>query len=214
MRVALGIGVALLVACRGDDERPSIHVNASNVCSQVADVACWDMYQCCTEGEIETDLHVHEPRTEDQCRDDMRKLCDRSLAPAMAAFAAGAVAFNAAAMNACLDALEAPEGLCAAVAAEPPWAAACTPSPWVGSVLLGDACSDSFECAGAGATYCTLDGTCAALPIAGQLCSEQGCAAGLYCDRADDLCKPLVTGGGPVTVDYCTGAVQAMPLAP
>ena len=205
MRSALGIALVWLVACGSDSTKPSISATKDNVCSQIADVACYDMYQCCSEGEIEHDLNVSDPRTEDQCRDDVRRLCERRLATAESSLAAGRVTFDSSAMNTCLKAILAPDNECATVADALPWTDACMMSAWVGNVAVGGQCFYTFECAGDGTAYCAPNETCTALPTQGQPCAQQGCATGFYCDFSNDQCKALQGVGGT-----CTATAQCM----
>ena len=139
MRNALWFGVlAFAIGCGGEDNaKPSVSTNKTNVCDQIAAVACYDMYQCCSEGEIERDLGVTDPRTEDQCKTDLSKLCERRLADAEASLAAGRVQFDASVMNDCLKALLLPGNQCATVAEMAPWTAACMDTAWVGQVAPG-----------------------------------------------------------------------------
>ena len=57
-----------LAACGSDGL--SIDANSSNFCGQIAEVACHNLYQCCTEGEIEGYLNVSDPRTQAPFMDD------------------------------------------------------------------------------------------------------------------------------------------------
>ncbi len=204
MRAALGLALVSLVACGSDSTKPSISTSKDNVCDQIAQVACYDMYQCCSEGEIEKDLGVTDPRTEDQCRDDIRRLCERRLADAEASLTAGRVTFDSGAMNTCLKAILAPDNECATVVDKLPWTDACMMSAWVGTVPVGGQCFFAFDCAGDGTAYCAPNQTCTALPTAGQPCSfNQPCAMGDYCDFTNDQCKALQGQGG-----MCTSTAQ------
>jgi hypothetical protein len=197
MRSALGLGVLVLsiaVGCGGDSDRPSISTNQSNVCGQIAAVACYDMYQCCSEGEIERDLNVSDPRSEDQCRQDVTRLCERRLADAETSLAAKRVTFDSKVMDSCLKALLAPSDSCANVADVLPWTDACMDTAWVGQVATGDQCFFTYECADPGTQYCALNQTCTALPTDGQPCSPQGCAMGTYCSGTN--CKAQAGVGG------------------
>ena len=50
---------------------PSINATQDNACDQVAEVGCYDMFRCCSEGEREKFLGVTDPRSEAECRDDL-----------------------------------------------------------------------------------------------------------------------------------------------
>ena len=196
----LVIGI-LIVACGGDDNSVSISSNKDNFCSQIAEVACHNLYQCCAEGEIENYLNVSDPRTESQCRDDLTKRCERSTAKLNDALDNKRATFDSKAMNDCLNALVAPSGTCATVDSMLPWVDACMTSAFVGAVADGAMCYATFECAGSD-SYCSPGQTCTALPTQNMPCSQFGCASGLYC-AATATCQPLVAQGG-----MCTSSSQ------
>jgi hypothetical protein len=212
MRVTLGIALTCLVACGSDNGKPSISTTSDNLCDQIAAVECYDLYQCCSEGEIESDLGVQDPRTQDQCRDDIKKRCERALAPIESSIKAKRVTFDASVMNACLKALLAPDNECATISMDMlPWADACMMEPFTGNVPIGGMCYYTFECMGAsmttgmnGTAYCAPNETCTALPTDNQPCSStQGCAGGYYCNFTNDTCQALLGQGGA-----CTGGNQ------
>lgn len=193
----IAITYLLVAGCGGDGL--DINANQDNVCSEIAKVACHNMYQCCSEAEIEDFLGVSEPRTEEQCHFDVTVICERNLATLDWSIAEGRASFDAAVMNACLDALVAPEGICASVESALPWAEACMNAAWVGTVADGGECYYSYECAGAD-SYCNAGRTCASLPGDGQPCSPQGCASGLFCNAG--TCDALLTAGSPCTSNF------------
>jgi hypothetical protein len=199
MRARL-IAIVFLIGC-GDDG-VDIDANKDNVCGEVAEVACHNLYQCCSEGEIEDFLRVGEPRTELECRDDVRRLCDRSIAQLDFAIDQKRLRFDGKTMNDCLDALVAPSGTCATVATELPWADACMNSAWVGLVDNGGTCFNTLECASKD-SVCGVSQTCTAKPIAGQPCGASGCASGLFCSAG--MCRAQ---GGPGI--SCGSSVQCL----
>src|SRR5882672_7504335 len=149
MRHLLGLAVvAVLAGCGSDSNRPSIGANQDNVCDQIASVRCYDMYQCCPESDIERYLNVTDPRTEDQCRDDLRRRCERQTATVDFSIKNKHVQFNSELMNQCLDSLLAPgDNTCSTVTTMPlPWIDACAKLAWVGSVAAGAQCDYTYEC--------------------------------------------------------------------
>lgn len=146
MRLACVAVIGLLAGCQ---EGISIDASESNFCDELAEVACHNMYQCCSEAQIENELGVSEPRTEAQCREDKKRLCIRSSASLRDSLAAGRVELKADALNACLDAMLAPDGTCSTYVAELPWLEACKQQAWVGKVAAGGACFFDHDCAGA-----------------------------------------------------------------
>jgi len=200
MRIALISVLGLLAACGGDD---AITVNATqdNFCDQIAQVACHNMYQCCTEGEIESRLNVSEPRTELQCRADFSLRCDRSAADLKDSLAAGRVTFDATKLDACLNSIVAPTDVCSDVVMELPWKTACKDSAWVGTVATGGACLFDFDCTGAPDSFCGPNQKCQMKPTAGFPCGT-GCASAYYCGT-NNTCAPRLAEGAP-----CTGTTQ------
>jgi hypothetical protein len=184
--------IVVAIGCGGGDGggKPSIGTTQDNVCSEIAAVACYNMYSCCSEGEIERYLGVTDPRSQDDCIVDIGKLCERSLASIDFSLKNNRIKFDAATMNACLTAIEAPDGTCATIATMLPWTMACMNSAWVGITADGAACNYTYECGMD--SLCSTAGACTAKPGIGQPCST-GCASGLYC--AGSTCAPLLTSG-------------------
>jgi len=203
MRSSLLVGVAFaIVGCGGGGGgAPSINVNKDNVCDQVAEVACYDMYRCCSEGEREKYLGVTEPRSEAECREDVKRLCSRALATVEYSLDKGRVTFSNDNMNNCLQALVAPDDDCATIEAMLPWAEACVHSAWVGAVADGGTCEYPYECSSAD-SVCTSSRTCKAKPGYGEPCGA-GCASGLYCNGL--MCDHQVgVGVDCVSTQQCT----------
>jgi hypothetical protein len=202
VRIAIALAIAVTGCDNGDNGPPSIATTSANVCSEVAAVACYNWYQCCSEGEIEQKLNVSDPRTQAQCRDDVQKLCERATTREAYSLAQGRVTFDASAADACLKALIAPDNQCSTVSQDLPWAAACMEPAWVGAVAVGGECDYAYECAMPDANDCSANRHCAARPALGQPC-DTGCATGLYCNLG--TCAMQLGTGGP-----CTSSNQCM----
>src|SRR5882724_7941477 len=129
MRARL-VAIAFLVGC-GGNSGVDINADQNNVCDEIAKVACHDLYQCCTESEIEWFLRVSDPRTENECHDDIRRRCARSIASLDFAIDQKHARFDATIMNTCLEALVAPSGTCATIESALPWTEACMNSAWI-----------------------------------------------------------------------------------
>lgn len=167
MRARYAIGIVVLIGC-GDDGAPEIDVNQDNICSQVAAVACHNLYSCCSQGEIDAFLGVDEPRTEAQCERDIERLCTRNIARLADSIANNRAGFDGAIMTGCLEALVTPED-CAIVGTELPWEEACEESPYTGKVADGGTCYESFECGEQ--SFCAANRTCKARGAVGAACS-------------------------------------------
>jgi hypothetical protein len=154
------------------------------------------MFQCCAEGEIEHFLGVSDPRTEDECRDDVRAICERQKATIDFSVKNNRVQFDAKVLNACLDALEAPDGTCATIASMLPWTTACLQSAWTGTVATSGQCDFGIECAQD--NVCSASRLCTALPGDGMACLGQACASGLFCTAG--TCRPQLAEGATCTV--------------
>jgi hypothetical protein len=195
MRTAIICGaLVVLASCGGNG--PDIETTQDNVCDQIAEVACFDMYRCCSEGEIERALGVSDPRSEVDCQSDLRTRCKRVIADLDFSIKNKHVKFDAKVMNGCLKEFVAPENTCVTVEAMKPWAAACMTSAWTGTVAAGGGCDFSYECATD--NFCATNRTCIALPTENMPCSAQGCASGLFCDTAavgGAVCRALLGSG-------------------
>jgi hypothetical protein len=201
MRASSSAGiVAALIAIGCGGSGVDINSTESTVCSEVAEVACHNLYQCCTEGEIEMFLGVGEPRTELQCRDDVRRACERSTASLQHSIKEGRVRFEPEVMNNCLQSLVAPDGTCAEVVEALPWTEACMNTAWIGTVAVEGECQFSHECAGAPDAFCAPTRKCVAKPGHGQPCGS-GCASDFYCSAG--ICQPRLPAGG-----VCTSTVE------
>jgi hypothetical protein len=200
MRTAIAWGALVLASCGGNG--PDIDTTADNVCDQIAQVACFDMYQCCSEGEIESFLMVSDPRTESDCQSDLRTRCQRQVADFDFSIKDKHVRFDSNVMNACLKEFVAPSGTCVAVDAVKPWAMACMTSAWTGIVGVGGACDFAYECAKD--SFCDSNRTCTALPTENMPCPAQTCASGLFCDTAavgGPVCRALLPTGAACTTN-------------
>lgn len=206
-RLAPLIAALAVVACN-DSGRPQPSANKDNVCNQIAQVVCYDLFQCCSEAQIESYLRVSDPRTEGECESDVTRLCEQRTAQVDASVKAGRVTFDGAAMTACLKALTV-NGDCTSIGAALPWVEACMQPAWIGAVAVGSQCTRSYECAGTGAAYCAANQMCAALPTEGMACANGTCATGFYCGVG--TCHALLPAGATCTSttqcakgNYCT----------
>lgn len=217
MRLACVAVIGLLAGCQ---EGISIDASESNFCDELAEVACHNMYQCCSEAQIENELGVSEPRTEAQCREDKKRLCIRSSASLRDSLAAGRVELKADALNACLDAMLAPDGTCSTYVDELPWLEACKQQAWVGKVAAGGACFFDHDCAGAPKNAeCGVDQKCAALPGVGSPClNGTTCAEDFFCGPGS-VCAQRLAENAPCTNSdecqenlFCDTAAMPMPI--
>ena len=200
MRVQL-IAIAFVLGCGGSDG-VDVSTTQDNVCDEVAEVACHNLYQCCSEGEIEQFLNVSDPRSEGECRDDLRRTCARSIAVFDFGIQQKHIRFDATIMNDCLNAVLAPDQTCATIASVLPWTEACLDSAWVGIVDNGGACLGTFECASKD-SVCGANETCTALPDEGKPCGQFGCASGFFCS-AGTCHAQLAPGGACASSIQCT----------
>jgi hypothetical protein len=192
----------VLLGCGGDDTSIDINADQNNVCGEVAEVACHNMYQCCSEGEIEQLLQVSDARSEAECRDDVRRTCARAIALHDVGIDQDRVRFDAQTMNECLEALVAPGDTCATIASALPWTEACLSSAWIGLVQDGGSCLSTSECANKD-SVCGGSQTCVALPTDGRPCRAGACATGAFCD--DGTCRAQLPAGGA-----CVSSIECL----
>jgi hypothetical protein len=203
MRTAIACGVFIVLAGCGSNGL-DIDTTQDNVCDEIAEVACFDMYQCCSEGEIERILGVSDPRSEADCQSDLRTRCKRETADLDFSIKNKHAKFDSKIMNDCLKKFVAPENTCVTVDAMKPWAMACMTSAWTGTVSPGGACDFGYECATD--SFCASNRACTALPTENMSCALQGCARGLFCDTAaatGPVCRALLGAGVA-----CTSTLQ------
>lgn len=206
MLVVVGGSLLALSSGCGDDLGVEIDASASNVCSEIAEVACHNLYQCCTEGEIENYLRVDEARTEMQCRDDFRRACSRATLTIQDSLSKGRVRFDSELMNTCLQSLVAPEETCGQVVDALPWTEACMNTAWVGIVAAGNECRFPHDCAGGIDATCGPTQRCIAKPTQGQPCGT-GCASAFYCAGAS--CQQRLPAGAMcASEDQCQEALS------
>jgi len=177
-----------------------VSANEDTFCREIAEVACNNVYQCCTEGEIEDFLNVTEPRTELQCREDVTRACERSSVQLNDSIAKKRVTFDPERMNTCLDSIVAPDDSCGSIVTALPWREACMDSAFVGTVALGGECFFAHDCAGAPDNFCAPNQKCTAKPTAGFPCGS-GCASGFFCQVG--VCQPRLAAGA-----MCTSTTQ------
>jgi hypothetical protein len=199
MRLALISVLVLALAACGGNNTVDISTNQDNFCDQIADVICHNLYQCCAESDIEQYLEVSEPRTELQCREDIRRNCDRTAPDVRDSLKAGRITFDPNKLNACLEAILAPEATCSEVVVDLPWKEQCSAknAPWVGTVATDGQCFYTFDCAGAPDSFCGPDQKCHLKPTAGFPCGT-GCASAYYCGT-NNICAPRLALGAPCT---------------
>jgi hypothetical protein len=202
MRLAFVTGCALLVACGGGGN-VDVSANQDNFCTEIAEVACHNFYQCCSEGEIEDLLGVSEPRTEGQCRDDLELFCARGMGNSLLdSIKEGRVTFDSARMNDCLNSLIAPEDSCATVVDAVPWKEACMETAFVGTVATGGNCFFSHDCAGAPDSFCGPKQKCEQKPTAGFPCGT-GCASQFFCGPSGTCVAKGAMGAPCTSADSC-----------
>lgn len=200
LRVALSIPIVLAIAasCGGD----GVDATADNAAVEIAKVVCGNMYQCCSEGEIEDILRVDEPRTQDECVADLSKIFARQKATLDFAVEESRVRFDAEAMNTCLEAHIAPDGECAVVSDIKPWAEECMQSAWVGIVPPGGKCLSRIDCDSDG--FCARNQSCTAFAKENEQCDEvKLCGSNLFCDTitTTGVCRPRLAADAPCSFD-------------
>jgi hypothetical protein len=171
----------------------TVIVDETNFCVEVAEVACYNMFRCCTGLQIEEALGITISTTEPECRRDVELICEREFAEIIAAMEKGNVVFLTENAQPCLESLLMPTEDCFTDESELPWARWCEESPFRGVVVTGQECLHEFECTAD--SYCTPDRRCTALPQLQQPCPQGRCALGLYCDYETGRCASLKAVG-------------------
>jgi hypothetical protein len=197
----------------------SVDASEDSFCSEFAEVVCHNLYECCTERDIEQELGVSEPRTEEQCREDKKRTCERSSASLRDSLAKKRVQFNADAFNACVETYLAHDDICSEYVEELPWTKACDVDIWTGLVGMGGACFFDHDCAGYPANAeCGPDQKCVTLPVGGFPCVNGQCAEDFFCGTGL-ICQARLAEGAPCTGFnqcqdklFCDTTAQPMPI--
>lgn len=198
-RFACSLVIAVAGSACGGGDRPSVDVNSASLCREIAEVVCYNLYSCCTEGEIEDFLGVDEPQVQEDCRDDAEILCERATATVRWSEENGRVQLNAASFKVCLEAILAPADTCVVVAPVAPWTEACLEDVWTGLVAAGGECLFDYECAEE-RSFCAANRTCRPPSSEGESCVAANCAVGLFCGGG--VCEPLLDLGSPCSASF------------
>jgi hypothetical protein len=176
--------------------------------AQLGTTYCMKEFECCTAAEIKMDFGSFtvggQPvTTEPQCETFYGGFYNALVSTDyMTSIANGRVIYDANAAAGCIDALD---GLSCAefgTGGKLDNSTGCMQfiEPQVEN---GSACAQSYECKSNNCVGATTqpakDGSCAAIPTAGQAC-DFTCAPGLFCDFSmNDTCQPAKANGGACT---------------
>ncbi len=188
--VLLAVSV-LILACKEEDSLAfSTKVDEENLCHEVAEVMCSNVFECCRGKEIEEVFGVKLTTSEGECRTDMELACSEQTAALRHSLAQGRTALRAGRVDACLKAYVVGEAGCFPEVTK--FVPQCDAELIRGNQASGAKCLFSFECTGE--AYCGPDRKCQPLPKEGEHCNaEIPCAEGFYCDYFSEsvsLCQP------------------------
>lgn len=174
--VFVGVGIG---GCGTEQEEgdPNVSVTQSNLCDEMAQVLCHNIFECCTGSQIEEDFGLEITTTQKTCRRDVALQCEEGNAMLLYAISAGTVAIERDKANTCLKDLVV-QDQCFMVVEEPLDWTACS-EMIRGLQEDGKDCPLGFECAED--LYCAADGKCRKLPGKGEKCPSHACAKDLYC---------------------------------
>jgi hypothetical protein len=219
---------ALLVGCADDDSGSGSPIAIEDLGTRLGEVSCQKVFDCCTDAEIMSQFmnikYMGAPITTfDQCVGFTAGFFNGLALPQwQASIAAGRMEYDASAAGGCVSASASLS--CAEYAAlssgggNTSLAGTCQPF-LIPKVANDGACSEDDECTSDNCvqTSSSMDGTCQALPGAGEPC-DGNCIDGSYCGYASgetmETCIALVANGAPCTVDdectsgYCDSAVS------
>jgi hypothetical protein len=211
---------ALLVGCAGDDAAGGgSPIELEDLGTQLAEVSCQKMFECCTDAEImEQFMNIKyegQPiTTEEQCVGFTAGFFNALAVPQwQASIAAGHMEYDASAAGGCVSASA--NLSCADYAAlsngngNTSLAGTCEPF-LIPKVANDGACTQDDECVSNNCvvTSSSEDGACKPLPGAGEACNGS-CIDGYYCGydsgQTMEICMALKANGTECTVsDECT----------
>jgi hypothetical protein len=198
---------AMLAGCKSDEEgRPAVSVSASDFCTATAEVACYNMFKCCTGAQIEEFLGLVQTTDRSACERDVKLLCQENMAEILWSMEWGRVSVDTAAWNSCLQALLAPEAVCFVVRESAPWREACNLEKFHGTVGSGLSCQNQYECIPN--NYCGVDQKCHPYKGLNEVCATGDCSSGLYCDYDTYTCLGLKSQGQ--VCDYSSQCAESL----
>ncbi len=186
--------------CPNGDGEPAVDVTLDAYCQQVAEVACHNIWHCCTGQQIEDALGITISIEPPECRRDVELICADRLAPMLWAAYKGSVRLQEQDATACMGSMLL-DGACFQHVSEIPWDRWCGESHWKGTLDPGQECLYSFECKQG--AYCAADRKCKAYPKQGQECEAGICQPGLFCN-AEGKCEYQKSSGQRCeNADWC-----------
>lgn len=193
----MAISAIATLGC-GDSEdgaAPKVSVTDQNLCSEVAQVLCHNIFQCCTGAQIEDDFGLEITNTENECRRDIELQCEETNAELLYSIQGGTVALDRTKANTCLKSVIVKDQ-CFVVLSEPMDLTACA-DMFIGQQAEGKDCPFGWECADN--LYCAKNSKCHSLPGVDEACPSNACAEGLYCEydteAGERSCQPLKKSG-------------------
>lgn len=190
MSLVLTAAIMLGGACKEEDPLAfSTKVNEENICHEVAEVMCSNVFECCRGQQIEADFGVKLTTSEAECRTDMELHCKEQTAALRHSLSLGRSTLLAGQVEKCLEAYKVGEAGCFPRVSN--FAAPCEQPMVRGNQAVGGKCLYSFECTGQ--AFCGADRKCQALPAEGESCDAgRACADGFFCDLLGEVpvCQP------------------------
>jgi hypothetical protein len=191
--------ILLGMSCKEEPEEITVEVSSAegNLCAEVAEVTCYNFFQCCQGRQLEEMLGVEITTTESTCRNDIALLCDRELAGVQYAQDNGRVTMLDDNINACLLEYMVGEEGCFPFVTEI-WPK-CRAPMFKGNQEEGEECLESFECVED--SYCSGDRVCRSFAGEHESCAAVPCAAAYYCgfdasiNETGEICLPLKGAG-------------------
>jgi hypothetical protein len=183
--------------CSDDSPGPfTIAVTKTNLCPQMAKIACRNMFECCTGAQLEKVLGITISTNESQCQRDMQLKCEEQNAQLLYAINKGTVTLHEDLITACYQSLYVGTNGCFYTASEQPWKTTCSTDDVVlyeGVQESNSECTFTIECKTD--NKCGQDRKCKALPKAGETCSNGACAKDYYCSSKDGKCAARKNSG-------------------
>jgi hypothetical protein len=170
---------AIAVSCANKDEKVDVDVKEDNLCKEVAEVMCHNIFECCTGEQIEEQFGVKITTSESKCRHDMRLLCEERNSPLLWAFERVTAELTTPNAQQCLESLVVPNDTCFPFVSSVPYDQSCNSNLIRGLQGAGTGCLFDFECAAN--LYCGADRKCRAYLTLGENCENGTCGSGLFC---------------------------------
>ena len=215
-KYCLGISIfttmVFVAACKEESGKVKISIkeDGSNLCAEYAEVACYNIFECCVGAELEARLGVEITTDRAACENDMSLECEYYMATLQHSMDLGRISPLSENLNACFEQYLVGDDGCFPVVSEV-WPA-CDADMFKGNQKVGQACLIDEDCVAE--AYCGANRMCREKGGKNDPCMPSGssdpampCKAAYYCgydadiDETSYVCLTLTESGDECSSD-------------